>query len=329
MGKKNLYYQVFIDRLEITYTATDDIRKRLSEGDEFEYSEKEFWLERVSTSAARNYKNQFVIWYNDIRTDDEGSYYVPRILGYLYFESYNTYRQDVYISFENSILYDPIMLGARFYIEDEMGLKFKQISKLDISVDFNFNIQRKMLRLYKDIDYDLIVYGKKADNSCIEHIGFMSFNNPRNRIFANAEMLSSNGASINFKTYNKKKEIEQTSGKYYIIERFVPTSTMYRIEISAENHKAVAKTLKSLGMTEEELYTGLDIEDTLLDVFNNIFFRIIHLSKNRQPISFIEEVLRIIRRDVSSWKRSQEQALIKKRKYPVWKRKKLHSGAIC
>lgn len=287
MSKKYLY-QVSIDTLEITYTTTDEIKESLSTSDTTYYlgENKEIILKR---SDSRYYKNEFVIWCKDWN-EERGHY--NRIVGYMRFGSYNKNRQNIYISYENEALYS-WLVSSRFYLESALHLDFLQISKFDIAVDFNFNIEKHLIRQYKDDSYDLIVNGRVANNKAVYGVGFLSFWNPRHRLFANPQMLVKNEKStLSMKTYNKKKEIEQESGKHYIQEKTGFHSVMYRIEITCKNHKLLKKTLDALNISDEFLYLHLENEDVLLTVFSHLLDRVIHLRKNRRPINILDETIK-------------------------------------
>jgi hypothetical protein len=288
MSKKEYLYQVSIDALEITYKTTDEMKEYLS-SDEKTYSfgeNKEIILKR---SDSRYYKNEFVIWCKDW---DESRGNFIRIVGYMRFGSYNKNRQNIYITYENEALYS-WLVSARYYIEEALNLEFLQISKFDIAVDFNFNIEKHLMRQYKDDSYDLIINGRVADNKAVYGVGFLSWWNPRHRIFANPQMLVKNDKStLTMKTYNKQKEIEQESNKYYIQEKTGFHSVMYRVEITCKNHKLLKKSLDALGISDEFLYVHLDDEDVLLTVFRHLLDRVIHLRKNRKPINILDEALK-------------------------------------
>lgn len=288
MGKKEYLYQVSIDALEITYTTTDEMKEYLSSDDSTYYfgEKKEIILKR---SDSRYYKNEFIIWCKDW---NESKGHFKRIVGYMRFGSFNKNRQNVYITYENGALYS-WLVSARYYMEEALNLEFLQISKFDIAVDFNFNVEKHLIRQYKDDSYDLIVNGRLADNKAVYGVGFLSWWNPRHRIFANPQMLVKNDKStLTMKTYNKKKEIEQESGKYYIQEKTGFNTIMYRVEITCKNHKLLKKTLDALEISDEFLYVHLDDENVLLTVFSHLLDRVIHLRKNRKPINILDEALK-------------------------------------
>lgn len=291
MSRKQYLYQVSIDTLEITYTTTDEMKEYLSSDDTTYYfgENKEIILKR---SDSRYYKNEFVIWCKDW---SENMGHFKRILGYLRFGSFNKNRQNVYIVYENKALYS-WLVSARYYVESVLNLDFLQISKFDIAVDFNFNVEKHLIRQYKDDSYDLIINGRVADNKAVYGVGFLSWWNPRHRLFDNPQMLVKNDKStLSMKTYNKKKEIEQESNKYYIQEKTGFHSVMYRVEITCKNHKSLKKTLDTLGISDEFLYVHLDDKNVLMTVFLHLLDRVIHLRKKRKPINILYEALKDIK----------------------------------
>ena len=288
MGKKQYLYQISIDTLELTYTTSDEMKEYLSSGNKvYRFGENnEIWLERTEP---RYYKNEFVIWCQDW-CESKGKF--NRIVGYMRFGSFNKNRQNIYITYENEALYS-WLVSARYYIEEVMNLEFLQISKLDIAADFNFNIERHLIRQYKDENYDLIINGRLADNKEVYGVGFLSYWNPRHRIFANPQMVAANDKStLTMKTYNKQKEIQQESKKYYIQQKTGFHAAMYRVELSAKNHKVLKKTLDALNINDEYLYVNLDNETVLQAVFSHLLDRVIHLRKGRKPLNIISEAVK-------------------------------------
>ena len=284
MSKKEYLYQVSIDKLEITYTTNENVKEYLSTGNNlYSFHNGNLWLQR---DEPRYYQNEFIIWCKDWN-DEKG--YFNRILGYLRFGSFNPNRQNVYITYDNEALYEDWMINARYFIEESLNLEFRHISKIDIALDFNFNIERHLIRKYKDTDFELIVNGIKANDKAVHGVGFLSWFNPRHRLYANPQMLiKDSDSTLTMKTYNKTKEIEQESGKFYIQQKAGFNTTMYRIEITCKNHKKLAKTLSALGMSDLDLYTHLDDEDTLIKIFKHLMDRIIRLRAKRKSYNLLD-----------------------------------------
>lgn len=137
-------YQINIDRLEITNTASEEIKEYLANK---EINKFEFNSIILKRTPSRQYEKKFAIVGKDY--DDKKGVF-DRNYGYLHFCSPNLNRPNIYVLFEIDTLYDEVSLASRFWIEEVLRLEFLQISKLDVAVDFSFNIIRKFYQLYKN-----------------------------------------------------------------------------------------------------------------------------------------------------------------------------------
>ncbi|MCM1293311.1 MAG: hypothetical protein NC230_07020 [Bacteroides sp.] len=283
MANRQYNYAVNIDALEITYTATDTqknflstIEKKLYVGED----KTSLWIERVES---RHYRDEFIMKCQDVDS--------VRVVGYLRSGSYNPNRQMVYLTFENAALYSWI-LNARFYVESALGLEFHRISKIDIAVDFDFNIQKRLISLLKKTPLDIIKNGRIADRKSVKGLNVHAYDVNLNRLFADPELTVNNDDStLTMKTYNKRKEIEKASGKIYITESTGFIRTHYRVEVAVKNYKRLLPSLKALGIDDTFLYTHLDNDDTLKALFSDILNRLIYLRKGRKRRNIIDEVV--------------------------------------
>lgn len=288
MANRQYNYAVCIDALEITYTATDaqkdflnSIQKKLYVGED----SKSLWVERIES---RHYRDEFIIKCVDV---DNNGYDTVKVVGYLRSGSFNPNRQKVYLTFENAALYSWI-LQTRFYVESALGLAFHRISKIDIAVDFDFNIQKRLITLLKSTPHDIIVNGRVANRKSVKGLNVHAYDINLDRMFAHPELTVSNDDStLSMKTYNKRKEIENESGKSYITECTGFTGTHYRIEITCKNYKRLLPSLKALGIDDTYLYIHLDNDETLKTLFCDILNRLIYLRKGRKQLNIIDEVL--------------------------------------
>lgn len=276
-----------IDQLEITYTAPEHIKEKLRSINKRQTFDC-LWLER---QKPRHYDNEFAIWFNDWR-EEKGIF--PRLFAYLYFDSPNPNRKNIYISYTNEAFYGDLLINSRFYVQSVLGLKFKCISKLDIAVDFSFNIQRSILKAYKDENYDLIINGQVVQNEKVKNVGGYAANNSRQRPFSKHEFLIYNKEkTLTMKCYDKAKEIEEESHKQYIIgDNAFTGMTMYRLEMSCKNYKMLHKTLVALKISDEELYSCLGLDSKLIEIFNHLLWRIIRLRKGRKSFKLLEVALK-------------------------------------
>lgn len=288
MPNRQYNYAVCVDTLEITYTATNEqkdflstIAKKLHIGED----NTSLWLERIES---RHYRDEFIIKCADV---DNNGYDTVKVVGYLRSGSFNPNRQKVYLTFENAALYSWI-LQSRFYVESALGLAFHRISKIDIAVDFDFNIQKRLITLLKSTPYDIIVNGRVANRKSVRGLNVHAYDINLDRMFAHPELsISNDDSTLQMKTYNKRKEIEESSRKAYITECTGFAGTHYRIEVTCKNYKRLFPSLKALGIDDTYFYIHLDNDETLKALFCDLLNRLIYLRKGHKQINIIYEVL--------------------------------------
>ena len=279
--------RINLDRLELTYTTSDEVRTYLSDKKVEKYQIEDVTLIR---EQSRLYENEFSIIVQDY---DKEQGVFDCCIGHLHFGSPNPNRQHVYIVYENQALYNDLFVAIRYYLEDVLGLKFKQVSKIDVAVDFNFNIIRRFYRLYKNSEYNLIINGKKVEGvkQKVADVLHVAGNTTRKRPMANPmPIIKNSDGSLSLKAYNKTREIEEESHKDYITDA-VGFARMYRFEVSCGNHKALKPSLSKLGISEVDLYTGLQNDDTLLSLFCVLLDRLIRVQKGRHSYSLMDILL--------------------------------------
>lgn len=261
-------------------------------------------------------KENFFNRTKDIYKRDENEHEVPKNdlkyhrVGYLMFDAYKPMLDGTFIRFDNRVYYS-WAIHALTDVVTALGLEFSYVRKLDICVDFNFDMLRYLKKAYCDLDYSVIVNRRVADNKAVHGVWFDAWNTSRVRPYAkwnihvrgNGFGSSSDinntqgkgnkdkGSPLSFKAYNKEEEIAQ-SKKHYIIEDigFIPK---IRLEVSCRNHKSLKKTLDPLKITDETLFYNLTNESFLMDIFNHLLFRLIHFkhTKKRKLCSWLELAL--------------------------------------
>lgn len=279
-------YKINLDKLEITYTASNELKDYIANNDVVLFNEL-----KLIKQESRMYTNEYAIWGSDYNKDKGGVY--NRLIGFIYFGCPNPNRQNVYVSYLNECLYDNYMIASRFYIEESIGLEFKCVSKIDIAIDFNFNIINRLYKLYKNNNYNLIVNRKKIENlnTIVKDVVHIAGNNNRKRPFANPTFyIHNDNHSLSLKAYNKTNEINQSSNKQYIVDN-IGFNRLYRLEVSCANHKVIKKSLDMINLTDEELYSKLQDETTLILLFMNILDRLIRVQYKRKSLNILSVML--------------------------------------
>lgn len=134
-----------IDKLELSYNLDNECKSKLESINELSFSN--FTLIRKNNDS--NYRNNF-----DIILVDSGL-----LFGTLYFGSYNVNRQKIYISVDNRTLYSNNLLILSD-IESKLNLELYSISKLDLALDFNYNIINKFYKLFKCEELEFIILNR-------------------------------------------------------------------------------------------------------------------------------------------------------------------------
>lgn len=273
---------ICIDKLEITYSASNDWKDyydSFAEGQVDKHDE--LFLER---KPSKYYKSEF----NVFCYDPEGD---KRLIGLLYWGSFNKNRQKIYFSYSNEALYDDFLLASRFYIEEALGLNFENISKIDIAIDANVNVVKRFYKIYRDSTYDLILNGRKVTSDMDAYISDVEghYVGSRNKPYKHKTFYVHNrDRSLELRAYNKSLEIQEESGKTYI-EHHVGFGNLYRLEVSCKNHKQISKSLNALGIKyEDDIFCKLQFNPFLFSLFEEINKRLIRFSVNRKAYSLTE-----------------------------------------
>lgn len=280
-------FTINLDRLEITYEKNEPLQTMLSDTTKNEF---EFDSLRLIREQCKYYLNEFTIWGSDY---DEQLGSVERRIGHLHFGSPNPNRPYLYVLYENAALYNDYLLASRFYVEEALGLQFLRVSKVDVAVDFNFNVVNRFYRLFKNPDYALIVNGEKVKDmkNVVRDVLHIAGNTTRQRPFAHHSPVIKNAdGSMLMRAYDKGKEIDEESSKEYIREK-AGFKRLYRIEVSLGCHRVIKKVLERLDLTDEDFYARLQDEKTLIAFFRVALNSLVRVSRKRKGMSVLEPML--------------------------------------
>ncbi len=279
-------FTINVDRLELTYEKNEPLQQKLSDiKDELKIDAL-----RLVRENSRYYSHEFLVLGSDY---EETQGVVERPMGHLHFGCPNPNRQFIYFVFENASLYSEYLLASRFYIEDALGLEFMRVSKLDVAIDFNFNVVNRFYRVFKNPDYDLIINGVKVKGiqSVVSDVLHIAGNTTRKRPFArHTPIIKSADGNMLMRAYDKGREIDEESHKDYIRES-AGFKRIYRIEVSLGCHKVIKKVLDRLGLTDGDLYVHLQHERTLIDLFRVALNSLVRVSRKRRSMSILEPIL--------------------------------------
>lgn len=240
--KMNLKMNIHVDKLKLCYVLHEDsplyelmetpieiyelphwdFRLERIDGKYYDYIYKIIYLERTSNSLNSEYDMQcFGTLRWGLKADKEGE-----MSGYVWIEidnkqfylnyNYNTHNRLVYLD----------------YIEGVLGLKFHNLTRLDLACDDNKSQSKRLIRAIRDEALIPIVNGAKITdrNKLLEDILYIGVGSCRRIKEYNLIVQQKNG-DLRLSAYNKKREIDNNSSKMYIAEANGNPKNLSRLEI--------------------------------------------------------------------------------------------------
>ena len=234
--------KISIDKLKLCYTLYEDsplfelmempldvyelphwdFRLERTEGKYYDYIYKIIYLERTSNNTNSEYDMQcFGTLRWGLKADKEGE-----MSGFVWIEidnkqlylnyNYNTHNRLVYLD----------------YIEGMLGLKFHNLTRLDLAFDDTRNLSKRLIRAIRDEALIPIVNGTKITDrdKILEDILYIGVGSCR-RIKEYSLIVQQRNADLRLSAYNKKREIESSSGKHYIAEANGNPNYLFRLEV--------------------------------------------------------------------------------------------------
>lgn len=268
-----------IDKLEITYYLTQEVIEILNGIEEIDFIDFKLIRNNEDSNFAINY---------DIMIPDYECDAFYRKFGNIYYGSNRNFKNQIYVSIANPILYNNEDKHHIYYITESIGLEFMEINYIEIAVDTNQNLISKYSKIMKNEDYTPIILNKKIKDmnteiSAIKNIYTGTRKNPNKY---KSVYLSNKEGGLVLNIYDKRKEIHDNSDiKNYIIEdgEFSKSDKIIRYEIRALNH-IVKDTLNKLGYRQEDLYYQMYNYDFITEVFKHLSNRIIRIEDNKKNV---------------------------------------------
>ena len=215
-------YQLMETPLEIYELPHWDFRLERTEGKYYNYIYKIIYLERTSHTPNSEYDMQcFGTLRWGLKADKEGE-----MSGFVWIEidnkqlylnyNYNTHNRLVYLD----------------YIEGMLGLKFHNLTRLDLAFDDTRNLSKRLIRAIRDENLIPIVNGTKVTDryKLLEDILYIGVGSCR-RIKEYCLIVQQKNGDLRLSAYNKKREIESNSGKHYVIEANGNPKYFFRLEV--------------------------------------------------------------------------------------------------
>lgn len=264
-----------IDKLELSYNLDNECKSKLESINELSFSN--FTLIRKNNDS--NYRNNF-----DIILVDSGL-----LFGTLYFGSYNVNRQKIYISVDNRTLYSNNLLILSD-IESKLNLELYSISKLDLALDFNYNIINKFYKLLKCEELEFIILNKKYSiDDEISGLLNVSTGTRKNIHLFKSFYINNKEKGLSLSAYNKLKEIKDNDNTKSYISDLINSNKIFRLEIRT-NHTLLKDSLLKLGYSDSYLHDIIinRINDELFELYNHLLNRLIRISYRNNTYSLLK-----------------------------------------
>ena len=274
-------YELMETPLEIYELPHWDFRLERTDGKYYNYIYKIIYLERTSNTSNSEYDMQcFGTLRWGLKADKEGE-----MSGFVWIEidnkqlylnyNYNTHNRLVYLD----------------YIEGMLGLKFHNLTRLDLAFDDTRNLSKRLIRAIRDETLIPIVNGTKVTDrdKLLEDILYIGVGSCRRIKEYNLIVQQKNG-DLRLSAYNKKREIESNSGKHYIAEANGNPNYLFRLEVRV-NGDTLREYFQHLGIEYNPML--LCNEDFLWRLFLDFSNRILRFQtvKGKQTLDVLDIVV--------------------------------------
>lgn len=164
------------------------------------------------------------------------------------------------------------------WVEQKLHLDKNNLTEVEIALDVNFNPIPQLQRLIRDTDsYDMIVNGKKVDdNERISGYGeYFERTRTKRKRYPTIYLSQRKADSPSLKVYDKLSEINEESGKDYVIAwNEFNNSPIWRMEVTVKNvdfrefQEKISKNIEEWGNIESVVVLlGLEQFKALLWVY--------------------------------------------------------------
>ena len=210
------------------------------------------------------------------------------VFGYLYYETYLLRREKIYLRLVNYILYNEDYWQLLQDFENDCGLKFVHISKVDVALDTTVDTSKvvyNMMKSQKSIEW--IVNGHRVINRDITvkklfWVTSGSLNEPDK----NRTLYVTQTEGLELCCYDKTTEIDEKSFKYYQTgdwdyeeDDIVEGDIIYRNETRL-TRKNIISYLEGHHINDHQFRDLLQNMETRLEIFRNICRKLIRWNKD-------------------------------------------------
>lgn len=196
----------------------------------------------------------------------------------------------IYFKVQNSVLYDKPTLRLVLTLPDMLGMTFNNFTAIDIAIDYPKNISSIIKRMMRNEKITTILNGKaiKERSRTIPGITF-DYSTSLQRLHCPTITLRQAKASknkekgITVQSYDKKAEVEASSGKRYILEYYEQPRYLFRLEVRLR-YQELQDYCKKAGVVQN---IDLVFDRSFLEgAFFYHLSSVLRFSKGRQPLAW-------------------------------------------
>lgn len=281
---KGRRYKFNIDRLEICYTAPREVIDSLE--DTTFWEREGYRLQEVSRDRI---EATFKIEVITPGVEREWVVFAWLRIGNRFEKEEDTFRY-CWISLDNRALYTPGKdygeLPYLYWIIDDLGLEFHNITDMEISLDSNVNWFRRVRAAIRNEEVTPIVLGKAYPDR-EEIISRLLYIHTGDRLRYRTDTLIVKGADTSLKLYDKGREVVE-NGKEYIRECFgLRSGGLYRAEVKV-NNKAISDYCTSIGCTQYDIYMKLLDRSQLFELWHSFTNKLLRFKEKRTQVSLLQ-----------------------------------------
>lgn len=204
------------------------------------------------------------------------------VFGYLYFETYQLRRNNIYFRADNRALYGDNFWQKLHELEEVCGLNYVHVSKVDIALDSSINTSERIYnQIKRNKTISWVINGRciKSRQVRIKNLFWVtagSLENPE--IYRNLYIKQAEGLCLC--CYNKTVEIHEKSFKEYQTsdwwdnDDFCIDENIYRNEVRL-NRKNIIDYNEGHHLNDVEFRARLLDSNSLLETFKNVSRKLI------------------------------------------------------
>ncbi len=287
---KGIKVKINLDKVEICYVGSKELIDNIE--DTKHWVRDHYYLEYEENENKDKRETILSIYVDDFENKEDKVKFGTLKFG----NSFETNEDKIrycWLRIENRILYNKSCISTTistiYWIQDDLGLEFNNITSLDIALDSNICWFKRIKNAIRNKSLIPIVLNKAYPNIGVEEIEPIDFRHKdnRKRYCSNTMYINNSDKDMIFNVYDKGKEIIK-SGKMYIRDWFNSKGNIYRAEIRLKN-KSLNEFCEKNNISQYDIYMQLSNDSLMFDIYYFFSNRLIHFTDStRNKISILQ-----------------------------------------